>query len=159
MSLEIWMIIALTMLPFLELRASIPYGIINTDLHWSVVFFVAVVSNILLGPVVYLFIDKFVGLFLRIRVLDKIYTKVVERAQHRIHKAVEKWGELGVALFIGVPLPGSGSYSGAIGSYVIGLGFKRFVIANVIGVLIAGIAVTLVSLSSVEAFSIFMKTI
>ena len=55
---EILWLIAITLLPFLELRASIPYGILSTDLSWPVVFLVCVVANAILGPVVYFFIDK-----------------------------------------------------------------------------------------------------
>ena len=47
-----------------------------------------------------------------------------------------------MALFIGIPLPGSGVYTGAFGSYLLGLDRRKFAIANVVGVLIAGAAVT-----------------
>jgi len=67
------------------------------------------------------------------------------RTQKNIQKYVDKYGELGVALFIGVPLPGSGVYSGALGAYVIGLKLKKFIIADIIGVLIAGTIVTIIS--------------
>lgn len=59
---------------------------------------------------------------------------------------VEKYGELGVAVFIGIPLPGSGVYTGAFGAYLLGLDKRKFGVANVIGVLIAGVAVTVLCL-------------
>ncbi|MBW2999189.1 small multi-drug export protein [Candidatus Woesearchaeota archaeon] len=154
---EILLLVLLTLLPLLELRASIPYGIFSTDLHWMTVFLVCVVTNIILGPIIYFFLDKIVHVFLKIRVLDKLYRKYVTRTQRRIHKYVEKYGELGVALFIGIPLPGSGSYSGALGSYIIGLGYRKFIIANIIGVLIAGVIVTIISLTSNNMFYFFIK--
>jgi uncharacterized membrane protein len=156
---DILMLIFLTLLPFLELRGSIPYGIFKTDLHWSVVFLICSVVNILLAPLIYAFLDKFIHLFLRIKIIDKIYQKYVEKTQKKIHKYVEKYGELGVAIFIGIPLPGSGVYSGALGSYLLGLSYKKFFIAAVIGVLIAGVIVTIVSLTGAGAFGIFVKTI
>ena len=156
---EILMLILLTLAPFLELRASIPYGIFTTDLHWSTVFLICVVANILLAPIVYIFLDKFMHLFLRIKIVNKYYQKYVEKTQKKIHKVVEKYGELGVAIFIGIPLPGSGVYSGALGSYLLGLSYKKFFIAAVLGVLIAGIAVTIISLTSAEALHFFIKTI
>ncbi|HIH43126.1 TPA: phosphatase PAP2 family protein [Candidatus Woesearchaeota archaeon] len=145
--------ILLTIVPFLELRASILYGIFSTNLHWSTVFLVCVITNILLGPVLYFFLDKIMHIFLRVRWIHKLYTRIVERPRKKIHEAVEKYGTLGVAVFIGIPLPGTGTYSAAIGSYLLNLGYKRFFIANIFGVLIAGTIMTLGALSGSSALS------
>ncbi len=67
---------------------------------------------------------------------------ILEKTQTKIHPYVEKYGEFGVAVFIGIPLPGSGVYTGAFGSYLLGLDKRKFAIANVIGVVIAAVAVT-----------------
>jgi uncharacterized membrane protein len=155
----ILVLILLTLLPFLELRASIPYGIFSTDLHWSTVFLICVLTNIILGPIIYLFLDKVIHIFLRINFIKKLYHKIIEKPRRKVHAAVERYGTLGIALFIGVPLPGSGSYSGALGSYLLNLGYKRFITANTLGVIIAGIAVLLISLTGSSALHIFIKTI
>ena len=112
-----------------------------------------------MGPIIYYFLDNVLHLFLRIKIIGSIYQKVVARTQKRIHKHVEKWGELGVAVFIGVPLPGSGVYSGALAAYLLGLSYKKFFIATIIGVLIAGIIVTIVSLTGLGAFNLFVKMV
>jgi uncharacterized membrane protein len=62
-----------------------------------------------------------------------------------------------VAIFIGIPLPGSGVYTGAVASFLIGLNFKKFIIADIIGVLIAGILVTIICLTGAGLSSIFIK--
>jgi len=154
---EIIIIALLTLLPTLELRASIPYGIFSTNLHWSVVFLIAVMVNILLGPIVYTFVDKALHIVLRIKTADKLYTWYQKKIQKKITKKVERYGELGLALFIGVPLPGSGSYSGAIAAHLLGINFKRFFLANVIGVLIAGIIVLCICLFGNGAWNFFIK--
>jgi len=159
MAYELLIIIGLTLLPFLELRASIPYGILTTDYHWSIVLLIAVITNAILGPVIYVLLDKFIHLAFVYEPIKKLYHRTVDKAQMKIHKFVEKYGEFGVALFIGVPLPGSGSYSGALGSYILGLGLRKFAIANVIGVIIAGVAVTAVVLSGSGLFEVFVKVI
>lgn len=156
---EILILAAITLIPALELRASIPYGIFATDLHWTLVFIVCVITNIILGPVVYFIIDKVLHIFLKIKALNDLWQKIIARAQKKIHKHVEKWGWLGVAVFIGIPLPGSGSYTGAVGSYLLGLGYKKFFLANLIGVLIAGLLVTIIVLTGAQAFDFFIKTI
>jgi len=154
---DILILIGLTLLPFLELRASIPYGILNTNLSWTVVFLVCVITNIILAPLVYFFIDKIIHLFFFIKPFKKLYHYYIERTQKKIHKYVEKYGEIGVAIFIGIPFPGSGVYSGALASYILGMSYKDFIKAAVIGVLIAGVIVTAISLTGNEAFKFFIK--
>lgn len=156
---DILYLILITFLPFLELRASIPYGILQTDLHWTTIFILCVVTNIILGIIIYFALDKFIHLAVRIKIIEKIYNKCVEKTQKKIHKAVEKWGEPAIAVFIGIPLPGSGVYTGALGAYLIGLDFKKFLIADIIGVLIAAIIVTIVSLTGAEALQFLVKLI
>ena len=156
---EILNLIWITFLPFLELRASIPYGIIKANLDWFLVFFVCIITNIFLGIILYPLLGKIIKIFTKISIIDKCYQKYVEKTQKKIHATVEKYGEWAVAIFIGIPLPGSGVYSGALAAYLIGLNYKKFIIANIIGVLIAGIIVTIISLTGIGAFNIFLKLI
>ncbi|NQV09215.1 small multi-drug export protein [Candidatus Woesearchaeota archaeon] len=164
---EIIVLMLLTFLPFLELRYSIPAGILagsitlpfgivlnGLGLNWVLVFFVAVVTNIALGILVYFLLDKFVHYFLRFKIFSTPYEKIIIRSQKKIKKYVDKYGEIGVAIFIGIPLPGSGVYTGALGAYAIGLEFKKFIIASIIGVIIAGVAVTTITLIGIGIFGI-----
>jgi uncharacterized membrane protein len=155
----ILILILITLIPTLELRASIPYGILRADMHWWAVVIVCVATNIVLGPLVYLFLDKAVAMVLRFEWLNRIYGRSVKRTQRRIQKYVDRYGEMGVALFIGIPLPGTGSYSGALGAYLLGLGYRKFIIANVMGVLMAGAIVTAAVLSGVEGLRMLIKVI
>ena len=156
---DILELIFITFLPFLELRASIPYGILVKQMNITAVFLICVITNIILAPIVYIFLDKFIHVFFYFKPLEKLYHKYVEKTQKKIHKYVEKYGTIGVAIFIGIPLPGSGVYSGALGSYVLGLGFKKFMLAAVLGVLIAAVIVTAVTLVGVNGLSVFVKLI
>jgi len=155
--LNILKIAAVVLVPFLELRASIPYGILALGEPWLLVFTVSVIANILLGIILYPFIDFIMSIIRKIRMLDRLYRYYVEKTQRKIEKLVEKYGEFGLAVFIGIPLPGSGVYSGSVAAYLIGLGYKRFIIANIIGVLIAGVIVTMAVVSGSSAFSLFIK--
>ncbi|MBR9683645.1 small multi-drug export protein [Candidatus Woesearchaeota archaeon] len=152
-------LIILTLLPFLELRASIPYGVFQTDLSLLSIFLICTLTNIILAPIVYLFLDKVVHVFLRIKILDKCYQKTVEKTQKKVHKYVEKYGILGLAFFIGIPLPGSGVYSGALGAYLLGFKFKDFFKAAIIGVIIAAILVMIISTTGNSIFQLFIKKI
>jgi len=156
---EILELIMITFLPFLELRASIPYGILKLDMSFIDVFLICVITNIILGVIIYFLLDKFIHLVVKIKPIGRLYNRLVARTQKKIHRYVELYGEIGVALFIAIPLPGSGVYSGALGAYLIGLGYRKFILACIIGVIIAGIAVTCITLFGSGAWHFFLKQI
>jgi uncharacterized membrane protein len=160
----IWLT-AITLIPALELRASIPFGIFGLPnslfgfelarigapvgafgadgtVTWPVVVVICVVANIILGWLVFMVLGPVFTFVRKWRWFDRTCWPILERTRHKIHPYVEKYGELGVAVFIGIPLPGSGVYTGAFGAYLLGLERRKFAVANVIGVLIAAVAVT-----------------
>ena len=139
----LWLVL-ITLVPALELRASIPLGIFTMKdaLGWPAVVLVCVIANIILGWLVFAVLGPVFTFVRKWGWFDRRIWPILERTRHRIHPYVEKYGEFGVAVFIGIPLPGSGVYTGAFGSYLLGLDRKKFAIANVIGVLIAAAAVT-----------------
>ena len=135
----------MTLLPGLELRLSIPWGI-GTGLDPLAVFLIAVITNALLGPVVYFAIIHFVQHLLQFPAISSLYERFVLRTRKKVFPLVDKYGLIGISLFIAIPLPGSGSYTGALAAYLLGLSQKRFALANLLGVLLAGLAVTLISI-------------
>ncbi|MBO8152620.1 MAG: hypothetical protein DRP92_00085 [Candidatus Neomarinimicrobiota bacterium] len=156
---EIIKLIGITFIPALELRASIPYGIFATSLNWIEVFGICVLANIILGLLVYQLLETIIRLLIAVKPLRKLWELYVDRTQRRIKRGVDKYGEWAVMVFIAIPLPGSGVYTGALASFLIGLSFRKFLIANIFGVLIAGVLVTLACLTGAEALRIFIKTI
>ena len=157
------LIVLLTFAPALELRASIPYGILIARMPWFIVAPMAVGANILLGPIVYFGLAKFLHLLLRVRGVNRLWDRFVVRTQKKVHPLVEKYGVIGLSLFIGVPLPGSGVYSGAVGGYLLGFRRREFYLSTVIGVLIAAAAVSavvvVVDLTGTQALDFFIKRI
>jgi uncharacterized membrane protein len=134
----------ITLIPALELRASIPWGIFKMEgqLSWPAVVSVCTIANIVLGWIVFAVMGPAFTFIRKWSWFDRIFWPILQKTQHKIHPYVEKYGEFGVAVFIGIPLPGSGVYTGAFGSYLLGLDKRKFFIANVIGVLIAASAVS-----------------
>jgi len=153
------LLILITLIPTLELRASIPYGILISGMPLWWVITICIITNIILGPMIYFILDKLMFILLKIGWVERIYNWSVIRTREKIQKPIDKYGDMGIALFIGIPLPGTGSYTGALGAYLMGLGYKKFIIANIIGVLIAGSVVTTVVLSGVETFNFLIKVI
>lgn len=152
-----WLIVALLAIaPFSELRGSIPYGVLR-GLPFFPVVLVSIALNIITGILVYFFLDGFVKIFLKLRFFKKFYNKVIERSQKKVHAQVEKYGWIGVALFVGIPLPITGAWTGALGSYLIGLDKRKTIISIILGVIMAAIIVSLATISGISAFSFFIK--
>ncbi len=160
MLINIMILTAITLIPAFELRASIPYGILQGSvslpfhitvtgmgMHFFTVFIICAIANIFLGTLLYPCLTYIHRIFERIPIISKLWQRIIARSQSRLAPYVSKYGTIGIALFIAVPLPGSGSYSGALGAYILGLNYRQFFIANIIGVLIAAIAVTTITLS------------
>ncbi|MBN1645465.1 small multi-drug export protein [Candidatus Woesearchaeota archaeon] len=143
--------ILLTLTPLFELRAAIPYAVFVGGIPLFTAAILVFVINVLLGVLAYFLLDKVIRLACRIKFIDRIYKKFLLKTQKRIHQGVEKYGEWALAVFIGIPLPGSGVYTGTLSAYILGLSFRKFIIAVIIGVLIATLAVSLVVYTGNEA--------
>lgn len=134
-------LIGLTFVPGLELRASIPFGWFHSSIteHLSplAVAVIALISNIFVGLITFALMKPVVLVFRTWGWFDHKIWPFFVRAQNKLHPYVEKHGEWGLAVFIGIPLPGTGAYTGAVGAYLLGFDKKRFFLANLIGVIIA----------------------
>ena len=143
MNAEIYLwIVLITLIPGVELRGSILFGLAQ-GVPLVEVFLIAVTVNILLGSVVLFLLNFLLEYALRIKLLERFYNYSVKRIRKNAHHLVEKYGLIGLALFIAVPLPGSGSYSGALAAFILGIDQKKFFVANAAGVITAGIIVSL----------------
>ena len=141
----------ITLIPGLELRASIPMGIfggeyIGTPMPWPLVVAICIVSNIIIGWAVFFLLDPVMKILRKSPFLDRLAHRYLDRAQERLAPQVKKYGFWGVSIFIGIPLPLTGAYTGAAGAYALGMNKRDFMLANVAGVLIAAVCVTLVCL-------------
>ena len=154
---DIWQVVLMTLIPALELRASLPYAILVLEMTWYSAFILVVIVNIILGPIVYFALKLFLDLVIKIPVFNKLYERSLHKVQTKIKPKVEKYGVWGLALFIGVPLPGSGVYTGALAAFVLDIKPKKFFFATIIGVLIAAVIVLAVVLTGSEIFNWIIK--
>ncbi len=154
---DIWQVVLMTMIPTLELRASLPFAILVLEMPWYSAFFLVVIINIILGPIVYFSLRFFLNIVIKIPFFNKLYERSLHKVHTKIKPKVDKYGEWGLALFIGIPLPGSGVYTGALAAFVLDIKPKKFMIATVVGVLIAAIIVLLVVLTGSEIFNWILK--
>ena len=86
----------------------------------------------------------------------KLFDKFVERARKKLHDKLEKWGWLCVALFVGIPLPMTGVWTGVLGAWALGVDRKKTMLSVVIGVIISGAIVTTIMALGLSGFDLFV---
>ncbi len=123
-------------MPFLELRFSIPLAMFyNQGISPIIVFGICVILNILAIPIAYVLLDFIVPpLRSRVGIVDRLFKFSVKRA-----KKYQYLSLVGLALFVGVPLPVTGAYTGVLIAYVAGFDRAKSSIAITAGVLMAGV--------------------
>lgn len=138
-------VVLLAMLPIFELRGSIPIGYWVYEIPWYHVVWLSILGNMIpiflilvLIDVIARFMWKFPG---GKRFLEKIFART--RAKGGV---IQKYKELGLILFVAIPLPMTGGWTGALAAYVFGLNYMKSLLCIFIGVLIAGIVVTIFTL-------------
>ena len=137
----------LAILPISELRGAIPYAIAN-GLPWYYAMPLAMAVNAMAAPICWIFLSTLHLLFMKLAEkpffswYKKFFSSFVERSRRKLHRNVEKWGWLGIAVFVAIPLPLTGVWTGTLGAWVLGLSKKRTMLAVILGVMCAGIIVT-----------------
>ncbi|MDR0447111.1 MAG: small multi-drug export protein [Treponema sp.] len=152
----------LSLAPVVELRGGIPFGMIN-GIPWYIAWPFATVFNILAAPLCWLFLSTLHRLFYGTEQggfswYRNLFDRFVEKSREKLRGGVEKWGVLGVAIFVAIPLPGTGAWTGTLGAWVLGLSKRKTLLAVTLGVLAAGAIVTTVMVLGLGAFRIFIKT-
>lgn len=150
--------IGLSFLPISELRGAIPFAV-TRGMPLASATMLAVACNALVGPVAFIFLETFHKLFYRWPVYASFFDRFVEKARTKVHRKVEKYGYLGIMLFVAVPLPVTGAWTGTLGAWILGLERRKTMLAVAAGVVIAGLIVSMVVGLGVEALSIFTKSL
>jgi len=150
------LVIGLCLFPIAELRAGIPVGYFNgTNIYF--VFFLCVIVNSLAGPIVFIFLSTFHKAFIKWKPYNNFFNKFVERARRKVRGGVEKYGYLGLAIFVAIPLPFTGAYTGALGAWILGMEKIKSCLAVASGVLLAGVIVSLVVLVGEQSIPFLFK--
>jgi uncharacterized membrane protein len=148
-----WLYIFLvTMLPGVELRGAIPLAILNYKLPVVSSAIIIIIANILITPLVFLFWDLILLVFSKIPSLERFLKKYLFSLQKRAKPYVDKYGFWGLMIFVAIPLPGTGAYSGALAAEILGMDKLKAFISISLGVIEAGIIVTLLTKGVLKIF-------
>lgn len=146
------------MAPISELRGAIPYALAN-GMPVVLAYFFCVMMNFIASILVYIFLITFHKALYKISPYKRFFDRFIEKARLKVGEKIEKYGGLGLAVFVAVPLPVTGAITGTIGGWVLGIKKRVIFPAILAGVATAGIIVTLIAYYGIEAFSFFTKEI
>ena len=145
-----------SMVPLIELRGAIPYGVMFGLPLWQT-FLIAIVGNMLPVPIIFFFARRVLEWGADKPLIGKIFTFFLEKGHRGGAKLQAKAGRglyWALLLFVGIPLPGTGAWTGTLAASLLDMDFKKSVAACMGGVLLAGVIMGALSLMGVSAFGV-----
>ncbi len=143
-----------SMIPLIELRGAIPYGVLFGLPLW-LTYIIAIVGNMLPVPIIYLFARRVLEWGADKPVIGGLFSFFLKKGQRGGEKLQAKAGRglyIALLLFVGIPLPGTGAWTGTLAASLLKMDFKKSVLACMGGVLLAGCIMGVLSLLGVSAF-------
>lgn len=131
----------ISMVPIIELRGAIPVAVAN-DLNLVAAYIICIIGNMLPVPIIYLFARKVLVWGSDKKFIGKFFKFCLVKGEKGGKKLQEKAGKglfVALMLFVGIPLPGTGAWTGTLAASLLDMGFKKSVVAVMCGVVIAGI--------------------
>ena len=142
------LIFLISMVPIIELRGAMIYAV-GMELPYIPALIVCVIGNMLPVPFIYFFARKVLVWGADKKYIGKVFTFFLEKGEKAGQKLVKAAGRGGLfvalLLFVGIPLPGTGAWTGTLGASFLNMGFKSTVVAVCLGVILAGIIMAVVS--------------
>ena len=156
---KILIVLVISMIPLIELRGAIPVAVgMDLGLPEWLVLIIAIIGNIIPVPIIYFFARKILnwGAKQKWKPCQKFCNFCLKKGEKGGEKLLQKTGKYGtyfaLFLFVAIPLPGTGAWTGTLAASILKLDFKKTFIAITAGVLLAGLIMLAVSLG-------FFKTI
>jgi uncharacterized membrane protein len=145
--------VVLAALPISELRGAIPYAITVGGMSWQKAFALSVVGNFLPVLPILLLLETVSTWLRRYTLWDRFFSWLFERTRRR-GKLIERFEALGLVLFVAIPLPVTGAWTGCVAAFIFKVPLRLALPAILGGILIAGTVVTLASLGLITIWGI-----
>ena len=150
---DTWATFLLAMIPITELRASIPVAITIFELPPLTALIYSLAGNIFMGAIVLIVAKYFIHYLLEhVPPLERLWNRYIRKIEMKHAEKFERWGSMALILFVAIPLPMTGIVTGAIAASIFQVPIKSALILLSIGALIAGVIVTLLTVSVGAAF-------
>ncbi len=148
-------LIFISMLPVVELRGGIPYGVMGLGMPFLEVYPLCVLGNILPVPFLIKFSKAVVSWLAEKRVLGDFFGRVIRHADQKA-KTLGRWELLGLFVFVAIPLPGTGAWTGSLIAAILRLRLWPAFLCISLGVLASGLIMGVLSYGLLEAIGIFL---
>ena len=140
-----------SMVPVVELRGGIPFGVARGLPVWAA-YLAAIIGNILPVPFILVYIRRiFQWMRRRLPRLNRLVDKLEKKA-HLKGQKVTKYKYLGLMLFVAIPLPGTGAWTGALAAAFLDMPLRKAIPPIFTGVLVAGIAISILTFGVASLF-------
>ena len=157
MLIKYLIVFLVSMVPLIELRGGVPIAVGMGLPYWPSLV-VCVIANILPVPIIYFFARKVLIWGKDKRYIGKFFTFCLEKGERGGQKLKAKAGRRGLfialLLFVGIPLPGTGAWTGTLAASFLNMGIKSTSLAVSLGVVLAGIIMGVVSMTGVHVFGL-----
>lgn len=143
----------ISMVPIIELRGAVPFGV-AMGVNPFVALAVSIIGNMIPVPFIYLFARKFLEWGKDVKFLSKICKWVLKKGEKGGKKLTAKTGQsvyVALLLFVGIPLPGTGAWTGTLAASLLDLDYKKTTIAVLCGIALAGAIMLTLSLLGLVA--------
>jgi len=132
------------MVPLIEQRGAIPVGILGYQMNPWLVAIVSLIGSFIPAPFIYFFFNKIFAWMKTIKLFDK-FTNFVEKKVQKGSKQLEKYKEIGLITFVGIPLPTTGLWTGTAVAAFMGLDFKKSMVCVFLGGIISAALIAIFS--------------
>ena len=134
-------VIIIATLPIVELRGALPLAIGLFRMPWHLAFCLALIGNLIPVPVLLIFFEPLAKAISKIKIGKRLVDWVLKRTR-RSNELIERYELIGLVLFVAIPLPVTGAWTGSIAAFLCGMKFSRAFLAILCGLIIAGTIVT-----------------
>ncbi|MBR6231303.1 MAG: small multi-drug export protein [Lachnospiraceae bacterium] len=145
-----------SMVPLIELRGAIPIAV-GMQVPLVQAYIIAVIGNMLPVPIIFFFARKVLIWGQDKKYIGKFFTFCLKKGEAGGKKLQQKAGRglyLALLLFVGIPLPGTGAWTGTLAASILDMDFKKSVIAVTLGVVLAGVIMAVLSLGVFTAVTV-----
>ncbi len=147
-------VIFLSMMPISELRGAIPLALGSYGMNPYISIPVIVIFNFIPVPFILLFLQPVEKWLRKWKFWDNMLNKIFEHTRKRTRKSIERWESVALILFVAIPLPVTGAWTGSLAAYLFGLEFKKSLLYIFIGICIAAIIVTTATMAGIKLLGI-----
>lgn len=143
-----WLVFVLSAIPIVEVRGAVPFGIISGLSPLKTYLLAVLGSSLPIFPVLF-FLNYCTDALRKIKIMDNFFSWLFERTRHK-GKIIEDLETLGLLVFVAIPLPGTGVWTGCLAGYIFGLSYFQTFIACFLGTAIASLIMLLGSMGVVR---------